>query len=183
MCQLKYLNKLPLNKNNLFLDRDGVINDVVIRNGKISSPRSLEEFFFFKGLDILSSKFIRENFNLIIITNQPDLERNLIDTDFIKKINEKIFNLIECNIIYICPCTKKSKCDCRKPNTGMIDSYFSEYGRGLKNYYIGDQEADLICAKKSSITFILKNYEYNKELHSESDYVIKDFIEILKIVN
>ena len=48
MCQLKYLNKLPLNKNNLFLDRDGVINDVVIRNGKISSPRSLEEFFFAK---------------------------------------------------------------------------------------------------------------------------------------
>ncbi len=182
MCQLKYINKNPNKKNNLFLDRDGVINKIILRNDQISSPRSLDEFSFNIGIEVFSNLYIKNNYNLIIITNQPDIERNIINLNFIEQVNNKIFKLIDYNIMYICPCTIESNCSCRKPKTGMIDSYFKEFGRGEKNFYIGDQESDLICANAASVKFILKNQEYNKNIQDPSDYVITDLIEILDII-
>jgi histidinol phosphatase-like enzyme len=38
------------NKKALFLDRDGVINKVIFREGKVSSPWKLEEFEFLPGI-------------------------------------------------------------------------------------------------------------------------------------
>ncbi len=43
-CQ-KNLIKI-YNYKNIFLDRDGVINEVVIRDNLISSPRNVSEFRF-----------------------------------------------------------------------------------------------------------------------------------------
>ena len=38
---------MKINKfKNIFLDRDGIVNDVILRNNIVSSPRSLEEFKF-----------------------------------------------------------------------------------------------------------------------------------------
>lgn len=182
MCQLKYINRIPIKKNNLFLDRDGVINRSILREEKISSPRSLSEFSFNLGVEVFSSTYIRNNYNLIIITNQPDIERKIINLNFIEKVNNKISKLIDYNIMYICPCTVESNCKCRKPKTGMIDSYFEEFGRGENDFYIGDQESDLIVAKKTSLKFILKIHEYNKNIFDHSDYKITNLTEILEII-
>ena len=41
----KNLKKIH-NYKNIFLDRDGIINEVVVRNNEISSPRHVSEFIF-----------------------------------------------------------------------------------------------------------------------------------------
>ena len=60
-------------------------------------------------------------------------------------------------MIFICPHTDKSMCECRKPKNGMIEKYFSDNIKGDQNFLVGDQRKDLICAKNSFIPFILKN--------------------------
>ena len=69
---------MKLNKfKNIFLDRDGIINDVIIRDGIISSPRSLSEFKFRDDfLDF--AKKVDKTHNFFLITNQPDVKRNLL---------------------------------------------------------------------------------------------------------
>ena len=58
----------------IFLDRDGVINKSLIKNGKPKAPLLLKDFEFINGVKKsiieLSKKFV-----LVIITNQPDIKK------------------------------------------------------------------------------------------------------------
>src|SRR5258707_2739979 len=59
----------------IFLDRDGVVNKVVFRNGTPSSPRTLDEF----ELEADGHKSIwrlkAAGFKIFVVSNQPDLAR------------------------------------------------------------------------------------------------------------
>ena len=170
-----------LKKNNLFLDRDGIINKAIIRNKEISSPRSYEEFILYEDLKILNDSLIENNFNKIVISNQPDIERGTIDLELIKKINQLIYKEINVNSIYICPHTNDKMCKCRKPNTGLIEEYFKKYQRLGKNFFIGDTIKDLKCSKTLSIPFILRKTQYNKNLVNCSDFAIDSLNDLKNI--
>ena len=58
----------------LFLDRDGVLNESVIKNGKPYPPDSINDNYSKKIKKILL-KLRKLNFLLIMITNQPDVAR------------------------------------------------------------------------------------------------------------
>ena len=45
MSYRKKLRLIPSHKN-IFLDRDGIVNEVIIRNNIVTSPRSVGEFVF-----------------------------------------------------------------------------------------------------------------------------------------
>ena len=75
--------KEPQASNTLYLDRDGVLNEAVIRGAEISSPRNLHELNICNDIDSLARPNIVENWNLVIITNQPDISRKLINLNFI----------------------------------------------------------------------------------------------------
>ena len=62
---------MKINKyNNIFLDRDGIINDVIFRDGEVSSPRSIDEFKFRDDFLHFAEKINKKN-NVFLITNQP----------------------------------------------------------------------------------------------------------------
>ena len=60
-------------KKAIFLDRDGVINETVIRKGLPSSPFSLDELKILPKVkeSILTLKKL--NFICVVVTNQPDV--------------------------------------------------------------------------------------------------------------
>src|SRR3972149_1981662 len=62
----------------VFLDRDGVINKVVFRNGLPASPRSLDEFVFNDGIRETVRRLKDDGFKIIVISNQPDWARGEI---------------------------------------------------------------------------------------------------------
>ena len=45
---------------NIFLDRDGIVNQVIEREGIISSPRAIGEFFLREDFLDFSKKFLTE---------------------------------------------------------------------------------------------------------------------------
>ena len=59
----------------VFLDRDGVLNRVIMRDGKVCSPRILEEFEWEDGVHEAISALKGRGFSLIVVTNQPDIAR------------------------------------------------------------------------------------------------------------
>jgi D-glycero-D-manno-heptose 1,7-bisphosphate phosphatase len=74
----------------IFLDRDGIINDVVLRDSKVESPRTVSEFKirpefinFYKEIDT-------GGFNLFVISNQPDIARNKMDIKELEIMTEQI---------------------------------------------------------------------------------------------
>tara|TARA_A100001015_G_C14494992_1_gene520745 strand:- start:27 stop:272 length:246 start_codon:yes stop_codon:yes gene_type:complete len=78
---------MNLNKyKNIFLDRDGVINSIVQRNDVISSPRSIKEFKIRDDFVMFSNNLKEKGFLFFVCTNQPDISRNLLDLNELKKI-------------------------------------------------------------------------------------------------
>ena len=62
----------------IFLDRDGVINNIVVSNGLPTSPSKFEEFKILPGVRESIAKLKKLNFYCILVTNQPDVSRGKI---------------------------------------------------------------------------------------------------------
>ena len=59
----------------VFLDRDGVINRSIVRDGKPYPPASLNEFAFLPGVAEACRLLKEAGFLLVVVTNQPDVGR------------------------------------------------------------------------------------------------------------
>ncbi len=161
---LDSLKKMINEKGNIFLDRDGVINEVISREGVISSPRKISEFKFrteiFRFMSHLKKK------NIFIVTNQPDISRELMPQSELEKINEIIKENLEINEIVFCPHGDDNSCDCRKPKPGMINSLIDKYSLDRGDcLLIGDSQKDIGAAQAANIDSILLKTNYNNFDH------------------
>lgn len=154
MKPLVFNIRAPKYSNTIYLDKDGVLNTAILRDNELSSPRNSQEITIKNDLeDIL--KFSRKKFNLVIISNQPDISRGLIDEKFIELNLEKIIEILPIDQALFCPHLKNMGCKCRKPSTGMIKEYRNNFPTNHeKELFIGDQETDQICASKLDIPFL-----------------------------
>ena len=85
----------------LFLDRDGVINEVVFRNGEPSSPRKIEEFIVEQSTINIINECSKE-YLIFIVSNQPDVKRGKIDIKELVKMNILLYVLVLCCVLLYC---------------------------------------------------------------------------------
>ena len=69
---------LAVSSKVVFLDRDGVINALVERDGKMVSPRVFRDFQVLQGVGESINILRNENFEIVVVTNQPDISRGLM---------------------------------------------------------------------------------------------------------
>ncbi|RZD40496.1 MAG: D-glycero-beta-D-manno-heptose-1,7-bisphosphate 7-phosphatase [Thaumarchaeota archaeon] len=140
----------------IFLDRDGVINQE-----RKDYVKNLEEFKIFDDVGDAISLLKKENFLVVIITNQSAINRNLLTLENLNKIHEclkKYLKKYETNIdaIYYCPHTPKENCSCRKPKPGLLLQAADDLNIDLKNsWMIGDSKKDIDAAKAAGCNSIL----------------------------
>ena len=165
------------NFKHIFLDRDGIINKIIIREGIISSPRSLKEFKFRKDfLDFV--KKIDKNMNFYLVTNQPDIKRKFLKKDILEKMHKKINQYLIFKDILVCEHDNKDFCDCRKPKPGMINKIINKYNLNRKDcLLIGDTKKDVEAAKAAQIESYLLNTNYNS-----SYFYKKKFNSLLNLI-
>lgn len=179
---ISFLFKPITAQNTIFLDRDGVLNHVVFREDEISSPRSLEEFQLSEDIDALKEPWIQENWNLVVITNQPDLSRGLVTMDLLERFHALIAERIPVNAVYICPHLSADQCDCRKPACGLVWRFRRDQHLKGRELFIGDRKSDQECAKAAKILFTLRCRPYNQELIKNSRFTINNLGEIQTLI-
>ena len=64
---LTFYYKEPKLRNTLYLDRDGVLNEVVMRGKNLSSPRVIDELKIVNDITGLGNEKITKYWNLIIL--------------------------------------------------------------------------------------------------------------------
>ena len=133
-----------MKKNILYLDRDGIVNKHIPYVG------NLNRFFWHLEIFAIAQFFHKKNYTIKIITNQSGIERGFFSlyeyTNLCRVILEK-FNEQGIDLeIRTCPHHPKRKCLCRKPNTGMFLDH-----RNLDDIMIGDQNSDMLAARKARI--------------------------------
>lgn len=159
---------MNLNKyKHVFLDRDGIVNEVIKRGNVISSPRCYEEFKFRSDFLNFSDSISNDRFNFFLVTNQPDVNRALLDINELAKMHVDVMSRLNFTKIYVCPHDNYERCACRKPRPGMIIDAIKEHNLAIDDcVLIGDSEKDLLAGRAAGIRSVILSTSYNKHLRN-----------------
>jgi D-glycero-D-manno-heptose 1,7-bisphosphate phosphatase len=165
----------------VFLDRDGVINKVIFRNGLPASPRSLEEFGLNDGIRQTARRLKDYGFRIIVVTNQPDLVRGEITKGILDLMTQRMRWEIPIDDVFICPHDDHHQCSCRKPKPGMLIHAASRWKIDLSSsFMIGDTWKDIEAGKAAGCKTILLDAAYNQEV--ECDFRVKSLLEAADLI-
>ncbi|MBI5051063.1 MAG: HAD family hydrolase, partial [Nitrospirae bacterium] len=143
-------------KKAIFLDRDGVINKVLLNDGKPFSPRRFEEFVLIPDIEISLNSFRSMGFLNIIVTNQPDIARGLIEMQELNKMHNLLMEKLAIDDIIVCPHDDADDCRCRKPKAGMLLDGSKKWNIDIKkSFLIGDTWKDIEAGKSAGCKSIL----------------------------
>ena len=131
-------------KKAVFLDRDGVLNDVLLKEGKPYPPESLESLTILPGVAEAIRIFKRNDFEIVVVTNQPDVKRGTSSKEKVDLINEHLASSLGIDNFYVCFHDEVDGCSCRKPLPGMILEAAFQIGIDLaRSYMVGDRWRDV----------------------------------------
>ena len=114
----------------VFLDRDGVLIEVVYTNGKSRPPNNISEVKIMQHAidNLVRLWYDPSDYLLIVVTNQPDVARGNQSRETVDDINEYVYTMLPINSIEVCYHDTKDNCDCRKPKVGMFKQAEKELG-------------------------------------------------------
>jgi len=140
----------------IFLDRDGVINIE-----KKDYVKSIEEFEIYDGVAEAISLLKKNNFLVIVITNQSAVNRKFLSVSMLEIIHKHFKNYLKENntlidAIYYCPHMPNENCLCRKPKTGLLQKAVLNFNIDItKSWMIGDSNTDAKAAKSIGCNWII----------------------------
>jgi D-glycero-D-manno-heptose 1,7-bisphosphate phosphatase len=166
----------------IFLDRDGILNKVIRRNGRISSPWSIGEFEIIHKASGLVNAAKKKNYLVIVITNQPDVARGnmtMTDLETMNRLVRESFSIDDLGV-----CTSADDSDFRrKPNPGMIFEMADKWGIALgDSFFVGDGEKDIIAARRAGVKTILLQNSDNQSIHGTADYNCSSYAEVSELL-
>ena len=156
---------------NIFLDRDGIINEVIMRDSVVSSPRSIDEFKFRNEIKEFVTALQNQKERIFVVSNQPDIARKKMDICELNKMTKKIEEELKIENIAYCIHDDEDCCDCRKPKPGLINNFMKEFNLiSAKSVLIGDSLKDIEAAKNANISSILLSTNYNSYIENSIEY-------------
>ena len=149
----------------VFLDRDGVINEAVVREGKPYPPSSLAELKITAGTESALKALKEHGFKLIVVTNQPDVARGLQTKAAVETINQALAASLPLDDIFVCYHSDEDRCDCRKPKPGMLLEAAKKHNIDLgRSYLVGDRWRDIDAGHNAGCKTILVDSGYNERI-------------------
>jgi D-glycero-D-manno-heptose 1,7-bisphosphate phosphatase len=140
----------------VFLDRDGVVNEAIVRDGKPYPPRDLSELILTSGARAALEELKREGFLLIVVTNQPDVARGKTNHADVDGINTELAAVLPLDAIEVCEHDDNAQCDCRKPKPGMLLRAREKFGTHLAgSFMVGDRWRDIEAGRRAGCRTIL----------------------------
>jgi len=180
----------PLNpdaprKRAVFLDRDGVINRALERDGRPYPPGSREEFEILPEVPGACARLKAAGYLLVVATNQPDVGRGTLSREIVEDLHRLLLERVPIDRVEVCyhPGHGQSDCDCRKPKPGMLRSAAAQLGINLeKSWMVGDRWRDIDCGYAAGCRTILIDRGYAEELRKAPHFRVRDLAEAAEII-
>ena len=169
----------------VFLDRDGVINRALEREGKPYPSASLSEFEIFPEVLEACGRLKAAGFLLVVVTNQPDVGRGTLKRETVEIIHAEMRQRLPIDRIEVCyhPGKGLSDCDCRKPKPGMLLRAARELEIDLaQSWMVGDRWRDVDCGHAAGCRTIFIDRGYAEELNQLPDFRTKNLLEAAEII-
>jgi len=166
----------------IFLDRDGVVNKSVVKDGKPYPPASIKDLEIIDGVKEGIEKLKKNGFKIFIVTNQPDVARGNTLPGNVQAINTFLERELSINGVYCCLHDDMDDCECRKPKPGMILEAAKTWNIDLsRSFMIGDRWRDIEAGKRAGVTSILIDYNYD-EKKVAADFECSNFSEAVYFI-
>jgi D-glycero-D-manno-heptose 1,7-bisphosphate phosphatase len=169
----------------VFLDRDGVINRAITRDGLPYPPSNLNEFEILPGVVEACRLLKQAGFLLVVATNQPDVGRGTVPRERVEAMHQEMQKVLPLDRVETCfhPGRGESDCDCRKPKPGMLLRAARELRIDLKrSWMVGDRWRDIDCGRAAGCRTIFIDNGYSEELRQRPDFNAKDLTEAAEII-
>ena len=145
----------------VFLDRDGVLNEAVVNDGKPHPPASAAELRIPAGTAQALHRLKRQRFLLMVVTNQPDVARGKQKREVVEAMERRLRAELPVDDVLTCYHDDQDGCDCRKPSPGLIKRAAQQYGIDLsRSYLIGDRWRDIDAGANAGCQTILIDCGY-----------------------
>lgn len=147
----------------IFLDRDGVLNEAVMRDGKPYPPASAAEVRLIDGAGEGLARLKALGYFLLVATNQPDVARGTQTMDELGAINAVLDAALPIDAFFICPHDSSDGCECRKPKPGLLTTAAEHWELSLADcLMIGDRWRDMDAAAAAGVRGVWIDYGYQE---------------------
>ena len=167
----------------VFLDRDGVINANVLRDGRPVAPTRVEEFDLLPDVQDSVRQLKVSGYQVIVITNQPDVATGRTPRAAVEAIHQLLRSKLAVDDIKVCFHTDADNCACRKPKPGMILEAAAERGIDVKqSFVVGDRWRDVEAGRAAGCLTILVDSGYEQERPSQPDHVVGSLRDAARLI-
>jgi D-glycero-D-manno-heptose 1,7-bisphosphate phosphatase len=159
----------------VFLDRDGVLNRPIVRDGRPYPPATIEEFEILPGVPAAVRRLRDSGLLLIGATNQPDVARGTQRRDVVEAMNARLMALMPITNILVCY-EDDDDCPRRKPNPGLLLEAAETYAIDLAaSFMVGDRWRDIEAGRRAGCRTVFVDRGYTERRPDPpADYTTHD---------
>lgn len=162
----------------VFLDRDGVINEVL--SDRVKFVNKPNQFHLLKGVGEAIRQLNEARIPTFVVTNQGGVGLGFMQERALLKVHEKMQKELatygaKIDDIAYCPHKPKEGCACRKPGPQMLKDLAEKHEIDLTHsIMVGDREPDIEAGKKAGCRTIFIGSK--KDDRIGADVVFADLI-------
>lgn len=180
----------------LFLDRDGIINDLVYypSHNEWESPRHVSDLRIRSGVAAALQNATKKGWLVFLITNQPSFAKGKCPLEDLQRVHETVLDRLRADgaVItdsYVCYHHPQSivegygPCECRKPSPFFIQQAARDYDIDLeRSWMAGDQGTDIEAGQRAGVNTALIEYEHShaKRGAATPDLVCSSLAELVR---
>jgi D-glycero-D-manno-heptose 1,7-bisphosphate phosphatase len=164
-----------------FLDRDGVLNRAIVRDGRPYAPTCLEEFEILAEAPAAVRRLREAGYLAIVVTNQKDVGRGIVSQALMNRMHELLLTAMPLDDIVVC--TSVNGGWRYKPGPGMLIEAARRWGIDLgASVMIGDRWRDIGAGRRAGCRTVFIDRGYAETLSLVPDEVARDLGEAADIV-
>ena len=147
----------------VFLDRDGVINEAVVREGRPYPPNRVEDLRVVPDAVEALARLKAAGFLLLVVTNQPDVAKGTQSRGAVEAIHAALRAALPIDDFFVCWHDDRDACSCRKPKPGLLLDAAARYSIDLPaSFMVGDRWRDIDAGAAAGCRTVLIERDYRE---------------------
>lgn len=172
----------------LFLDRDGVIDELVFHADTAGweAPRGAGEMKLRPGVREALHRAAADGWMIFVVSNQPDAAKGKTTRADVDAAHERLLELLDgapVTEFFYCFHRSEDRCECRKPQPFFVRQAAAKYDIDLaQSWFVGDVATDIECGARAGCHTALLEYEHSSSIRGNprADLVCRDLSHVVE---
>ncbi len=170
-----------MSRRAVFLDRDGVLNEAIVRGGRAYAPVTLDEFRLVADSAVQVARLREAGLVCIVFTNQPEVARGVLPREVLDAMHSRLRTTAAVDDVFVCEHDPAAGCECHKPRPGLIHQAATRWDISLPaSFVIGDRWRDVEAGRAAGCYTVLIQRSYSQ--CSTADAYVPDLGQAVDVV-